>query len=89
MKKICYSILIFFPLYQFIRMPMMKVSIYSERGKKINGAPLGNCKKAASFYEAAVSRENSQGQVLSFRSGRLCQGYTEQTVAAFKENVKK
>ncbi|TGE38419.1 hypothetical protein E4K67_10760 [Desulfosporosinus fructosivorans] len=29
-----YLILIFFPLYQFIRMHMMKVSIYSERGNK-------------------------------------------------------
>lgn len=29
-----YLILIFFPLYQFIRMHTMKVSIYSERGKK-------------------------------------------------------
>ena len=29
-----YLILIFFPLYQFIRMHIMKVSIYSERGKK-------------------------------------------------------
>lgn len=27
-----YIILIFFPLYQFIRMHMMKISIYSERG---------------------------------------------------------
>ncbi|KUO78747.1 MAG: hypothetical protein APF81_20340, partial [Desulfosporosinus sp. BRH_c37] len=29
-----YLILIFFPLYQFIRMHMLKVSIYSEHGKK-------------------------------------------------------
>jgi len=29
-----YLILIFIPLYQFIRMHMMKVSIYSERGNK-------------------------------------------------------
>lgn len=29
-----YFILIFFPLYQFIRMHMLKVSIYSEHGKK-------------------------------------------------------
>lgn len=29
-----YVIMIFFPLYQFIRMPMMKISIYSERGNK-------------------------------------------------------
>ena len=29
-----YLILIFFPLYQFIRMHMMKISIYSERGNK-------------------------------------------------------
>ncbi|MDR3585986.1 MAG: hypothetical protein P4L59_11785 [Desulfosporosinus sp.] len=29
-----YLILIFFPLYQFLRMHMLKVSIYSERGKK-------------------------------------------------------
>lgn len=29
-----YLILIFFPIYQFIRMHMMKVSIYSERGNK-------------------------------------------------------
>ncbi|EGW39034.1 DUF6773 family protein [Desulfosporosinus sp. OT] len=29
-----YLILIFFPLYQFIRMHMMKVSIYNEREKK-------------------------------------------------------
>jgi len=29
-----YLILIFFPLYQFIRMYMMKISIYSERGNK-------------------------------------------------------
>jgi len=29
-----YLILIFFPLYQFIRMHMMKISIYSQRGNK-------------------------------------------------------
>jgi DNA-binding XRE family transcriptional regulator len=29
-----YLIMIFFPLYQFIRMHMMKISIYSERGNK-------------------------------------------------------
>lgn len=29
-----YIIIIFFPLYQFIRMHMMKISIYSERGNK-------------------------------------------------------
>lgn len=29
-----YLILIFFPLYQFIRMHMMKISIYRERGNK-------------------------------------------------------
>ncbi|WP_206812554.1 DUF6773 family protein [Paradesulfitobacterium ferrireducens] len=29
-----YFIVIFFPLYQFIRMHMMKVSIYRERGNK-------------------------------------------------------
>ena len=29
-----YLILIFTPLYQFIRMHMMKISIYSERGNK-------------------------------------------------------
>jgi len=29
-----YLILIFFPLYQFIRMHMLKVGIYSEHGKK-------------------------------------------------------
>lgn len=29
-----YVIMIFFPLYQFIRMNMMKISIYSERGNK-------------------------------------------------------
>jgi hypothetical protein len=29
-----YVIIIFFPLYQFIRMHMMKISIYSEHGNK-------------------------------------------------------
>lgn len=29
-----YVIMIFFPLYQFIRMHIMKISIYSERGNK-------------------------------------------------------